>query len=108
MTFVAERLPPPVPGNAAIAALIAARVDVHHLSRGMVVGVTDGGAHRTVAHGFADAARDRPVGADTLFEIGLVTKLFTALADPAPERSRPLRRADCVINAGRNVGATPV
>lgn len=44
----------------------------------MVVGITDAGEHRIVAHGWAGVGDDRTVGADTLFEIGSITKLFTA------------------------------
>ena len=74
-----DKLPPPIPADAAIAARLAERVDVHNLSRGMVVGITDVGGHRIIAHGLTGASGGRPLSADTLFEIGSITKLFTAL-----------------------------
>ena len=45
----------------------------------MVVGVTEGGGHRIVAHGCRDRSGAGPVNEKTLFEIGSITKLFTAL-----------------------------
>src|SRR5690606_9535931 len=46
---------------------------------GIVVGVIEPEGRRVVAYGSAGAEADRPVDGDTLFEIGSVTKVFTAL-----------------------------
>ena len=73
-----EQLPPAPPPDEAIKRILVRRVDECGLSPGMVAGIVDGGAARLVAHGRADAP-GRPVGADTVFEVGSVTKLFTAL-----------------------------
>lgn len=74
-----EPLPPPVSSDDAIRAVLARRVDECGLSPGLVVGTTQDGRPRFVAHETADATTGRPVDEHTLFEIGSVTKLFTAL-----------------------------
>ena len=73
-----EPLPPPVPPGDAIRAWLKYRVDRYGLSPGMVVGVTQAGRRSVFAHGFADTV-SRAVDEHTLFEIGSITKLFTAL-----------------------------
>ncbi len=45
----------------------------------MVVGVTEGNGHRIVAHGCRDTSGVDAVNEETVFEIGSITKLFTAL-----------------------------
>jgi CubicO group peptidase (beta-lactamase class C family) len=45
----------------------------------MVVGVTEANSHRFVAHGCRDTCGGGPVNEKTLFEIGSITKLLTAL-----------------------------
>ena len=70
--------PPSMLPDVDIATLLARRIDLHLLSRGMVVGVTDVTGHRFIAQGHADAST-HPVDATTLFEIGSITKVFTAL-----------------------------
>jgi CubicO group peptidase (beta-lactamase class C family) len=45
----------------------------------MVVGITEANSHRFVAHGCCDARTGGPVNEKTVFEIGSITKLFTAL-----------------------------
>ncbi len=74
-----DSLPPSLPTDDKIRRLLAKRVDAHRLSRGLVVGLADGAGRRVVAHGHTDATMAHPVDADTLFEIGSITKLFTAL-----------------------------
>lgn len=54
---------------------------------GLVVGVTRGGQHSFYATGLASLADDRPVTPDTLFELGSISKIFTAtLAALAEQR----------------------
>src|SRR5580704_5784299 len=80
--------------------LIARRIDVQRRSPGMVVGLLSPEGRRVLPYG--KAAGDRPVAEDTLFEIGSITKLFTAtllsdavlrgelaLADPVADHLPP-------------------
>src|SRR5688500_4196929 len=73
--------PPPLPANwsppsdESIAALIAER-NAPRAGQGLVVGVLEPGGRRVVADG-PDGAE--PFGGDTLFEIGSISKVFTAL-----------------------------
>ncbi|SDF32959.1 CubicO group peptidase, beta-lactamase class C family [Bradyrhizobium brasilense] len=71
--------PPPALSEDAIRRLLIERVDERCLSVGMVVGVTDADGRRIAAHGFRDTSGAGPVNEKTLFEIGSITKLFTAL-----------------------------
>lgn len=71
--------PPPLLPEHEIIRLIGHRVDDLRLSRGIVVGVVENGRRRFCGHGVCDSEHQRAVGADTIFEIGSVTKLFTAL-----------------------------
>lgn len=72
-------VPPPVLSEEAIRRLLIERVDERCLSVGMVVGVTETNRHRIVAHGYRETSGTGPVNEKTLFEIGSITKLFTAL-----------------------------
>jgi D-alanyl-D-alanine-carboxypeptidase/D-alanyl-D-alanine-endopeptidase len=67
-----------VVSDADIRAILADRIDVQHQSVGIVVGVIDSTGRRVVAYG--KTAKDgKPVDADTVFEIGSITKVFTSL-----------------------------
>lgn len=74
--------PPPavwrLPDDAAIRAILARRIDTERRGVGIAVGVISPAGRRVVTYGALDAA-GRPVDGDTLFEIGSVTKTFTAL-----------------------------
>ena len=61
------------PTDAEIRKILIERIDVQRQSVGIVVGIIEANGRRVVAHGAA-----KPNG-DTLFEIGSVTKVFTAL-----------------------------
>ncbi|MGY5800158.1 serine hydrolase [Rhizobium sp. LEGMi12c] len=75
----ASAVPPPALSEAAIHRLLVERVDERCLSVGMVVGVTEANRHRIIAHGRRDRSGAGLVNEETLFEIGSITKLFTAL-----------------------------
>jgi CubicO group peptidase (beta-lactamase class C family) len=62
-----------------ISALLKERVDVGRESTGLVAVVLDGGRRIDAAYGRSDAADNRALDADTVFEIGSITKVFTAL-----------------------------
>ena len=103
--------------DAEIRAILARRVDEQKRSLGIVVGIVEPGGQRVVAYGRAGAAGEKPLDGRTVFEIGSVTKTFTALLladmaargevaldDPAqkylpagvtmPERGRAITLAD--------------
>jgi serine-type D-Ala-D-Ala carboxypeptidase/endopeptidase len=68
-----------LPSDADILEVIKTRIDVERQGVGIVVGVI--GEHRRsiVSFGKADQQTGTPVGGDTIFEIGSVTKVFTAI-----------------------------
>ena len=76
---MSETTPPPLPSDDEIQALLEERIDAYRLSVGISVGITDGGHRRFISYGSCRPATRTPVGADTIFEIGSVTKLFTVL-----------------------------
>ncbi|NVD37276.1 serine hydrolase [Ensifer sp. HO-A22] len=60
--------------------ILAARIDAQKQSVGIVVGIIDAEGKRVVAHGRLEKDDARPPDGNTVFEIGSVTKVFTALA----------------------------
>jgi D-alanyl-D-alanine-carboxypeptidase/D-alanyl-D-alanine-endopeptidase len=78
LLFVSHSASAAVVSDADIRAILADRIDVQHQSVGIVVGVIDSTGRRVVAYG--KTAKDgKPVDADTVFEIGSITKVFTSL-----------------------------
>ena len=63
----------------AIRAVLRRRVDADKRATGMAVGVVERGRRRVILYGSQDADTGPPVTASTLFEIGSITKVFTAL-----------------------------
>ncbi len=61
-----------------IRAILADRIDVQRQGVGIVVGVIDPSGRRTVAYGSTKKG-EGPVDANTVFEIGSITKIFTSL-----------------------------
>jgi serine-type D-Ala-D-Ala carboxypeptidase/endopeptidase len=54
-------------------------VDKEHLAPGIVAGFVDEQGSRVEAYGTCRSGAKKPVNGDTLFEIGSITKVFTAL-----------------------------
>ena len=68
----------PAPADAEIRKILAQRIDSGQ-SVGIVVGVIEPSGRRVVASGSLEKGDPRPLNGDTVFEIGSVTKVFTAL-----------------------------
>jgi serine-type D-Ala-D-Ala carboxypeptidase/endopeptidase len=79
MIMSATVVPPPALSEDAIRRLVVDRVDGRRTSPGMVVGIAEANSHCFVAHGSREALTGGPVNEKTMFEIGSITKLFTAL-----------------------------
>ncbi|TMJ61042.1 MAG: beta-lactamase family protein, partial [Alphaproteobacteria bacterium] len=63
----------------AILAILAERVDVGKQSTGIVAVVSDDDASRQFTYGRPDTSDNRPLDGSTVFEIGSITKVLTAL-----------------------------
>lgn len=71
--------PPDRPSDAEIAKILAERIDAQRQSVGIVVGVLEPAGRRVISHGSATKGEARRLDGDTVFEIGSITKVFTAL-----------------------------
>jgi serine-type D-Ala-D-Ala carboxypeptidase/endopeptidase len=68
----------PVPTDAEIRKILARRIDDYGQSIGIVVGLLGPAGRRLVSYGALEKGDPRPLAGDTVFEIGSVTKVFTA------------------------------
>jgi len=68
-----------LPSDSEIRNLLLERIDKYHQSVGIVVGLVDSTGRRTISYGKFGAGDARAVDANTVFEIGSVTKVFTSL-----------------------------
>lgn len=62
-----------------IHAFLQQRVETEKINAGIVVGIVDEHGSRIISYGKLDNGTDQEVNGDTVFEIGSVTKTFTAL-----------------------------
>jgi CubicO group peptidase (beta-lactamase class C family) len=68
-----------VPSDAEIRKILADRVGAENNGIGIVVGVVDANGRRVVSYGSLARNDSRKLDADTIFEIGSMTKVFTSL-----------------------------
>ena len=61
------------------AAILKERVDVGRETLGVVAAFLDGDRRSVTVYGQSDSPNNRPLDGDTVFEIGSITKVFTAL-----------------------------
>ena len=73
------KVPSILPSDADLQRIVDDRVATYHDSVGLIVGVVEPAGRRLIARGPAQAGNDDAVDGDTIFEIGSVTKVFTAL-----------------------------
>jgi D-alanyl-D-alanine-carboxypeptidase/D-alanyl-D-alanine-endopeptidase len=71
--------PQSMPSDAEIREMLQIRVDVQKRATGVVVAVTEPAGHRVVAYGVRNLSDRTPVDGDTVYDIGSLTKVFTAL-----------------------------
>ncbi|MBL8499523.1 MAG: beta-lactamase family protein [Nitrosomonas sp.] len=67
------------PADSEIRRILAERIETHKQSVGIVIGIVGIEGRRIIAHGHFGTNDPRLVDANTIFEIGSVTKVFTAL-----------------------------
>jgi len=68
-----------LPSDDDIRQILRQRVDAQGKGVGIVVGVIDASGARVVSYGQIGEGVQRPLDGDTAFEIGSMTKVFTAL-----------------------------
>jgi len=68
-----------LPSNDEIRKILVDRIDRDRQSVGIVVGIIEPGARRIISYGALAKDDRRSVDADTVFEIGSITKVFTSL-----------------------------
>lgn len=67
------------PSDARVREILAQRIDVDKQAVGIAVALTDGTNMRFVTHGHTSLNKNEAITADTLFDVGSITKTFTTL-----------------------------
>jgi CubicO group peptidase (beta-lactamase class C family) len=80
MPAFAEAPEPSMISDATVRRMLVARIDGQRQGTGIVVGIIDSKGKRVLAYGTMGVGDKRPVGGDTVFDLGSITKVFTALA----------------------------
>jgi Domain of unknown function (DUF3471)/Beta-lactamase len=78
-TWARASQPPPILEDEAIRKTLSTRVDLQKQATGIVVGIIDSKESHVVSYGTMGLGNERPVNGDTLFDIGSITKVFTAV-----------------------------
>jgi D-alanyl-D-alanine-carboxypeptidase/D-alanyl-D-alanine-endopeptidase len=68
-----------LPSDGDIRRILAERVDAQGKGVGIIVGLIEPGGRRVISYGQLNEGDPRPLQGDTVFEIGSMTKVFTAL-----------------------------
>lgn len=79
MRAFAEAPQPFVISDAQVHRMLVARIDGQRQGTGIVVGIIDPNGKRVFAYGTMGVGDARSVGGDTVFDLGSITKVFTAL-----------------------------
>ncbi len=74
------------------------RVDVMHKSVGMVVGIVTPEGRRIISYGQLNQGDPRPLNGETVFEIGSITKIFTALLLADMVQQKEMALTDPIAN----------
>ncbi len=77
--WAAASPPPSILADEAIRQMLSTRVDVQKQATGIVVGVIDSKGPHIISYGTMGLNDKRSVNGDTVFDIGSITKVFTAL-----------------------------
>ena len=80
MPAFAQEPQPSIISDAQLHRMLVARIDGQRQGTGIVVGIIDPKGKRVLAYGTMGVGDTRPVGGDTVFDLGSITKVFTALA----------------------------
>jgi len=70
---------PRIRDDEAIRKMRATRIDLQKQATGIVIGVIDAKGSHTISYGTMGLSDKRPVNGDTVFDVGSITKVFTAL-----------------------------
>lgn len=70
---------PPIAPDGELYGMLVTRIDEQKCGTGVVVGILEPEGKRVVAYGTMGIDNERPVDGDTVFDIGSITKVFTAL-----------------------------